>query len=458
MSEKKHISYSAADIERYRKGLMTAKEMNALEKAALDDPFLADAIDGYSFVPVQAENDVSFLNKKIDERINEGKIIPIEKSGYTWLRVAAAIIVIAGAGILTYNYVLQNRKQDVATIEKKDTATTKNIYPDTIIEQVSDTVAKRTETDKTETLTTNSNTADRKVKPATSEKAEAAKDLNGANREAELPVAAPENLNDVTIKKDEAINKKDSIKQLPAEESKTVNGYARVKSADDLAKAKKDVIQDKERALNEVTVGKTVAAQNNKINYFRGQVMDANNSPLPFSNVTIVPDNIGTYTDAKGNFVLISPDSVLNVKVHSVGFENNTAQLQNNISINPIVLQQDTKNVPVTVLSSKKTNTQRRQQNNITIEEPEPADGWYNYDTYIANNIKLSDEIKTKTTPSSEVELSFDVNRSGEPVNIKVEKSVCKECDAEAIRLLKEGPKWKKKKKRAKLSIGFSQD
>ncbi|MBS1576042.1 MAG: energy transducer TonB [Bacteroidetes bacterium] len=94
----------------------------------------------------------------------------------------------------------------------------------------------------------------------------------------------------------------------------------------------------------------------------------------------------------------------------------------------------------------------------MKVEEPEPVDGWYNYDTYIANNINISDEIKTKTTASSQVELSFEVNKYGEPINIKVDKSACKECDEEAIRLLKEGPKWKKKKnKRAKIAVDFSQ-
>jgi hypothetical protein len=36
----------------------------------------------------------------------------------------------------------------------------------------------------------------------------------------------------------------------------------------------------------------------------------------------------------------------------------------------------------------------------------------------------------------------------GEPVNIKVEKSLCKECDEEAKRLIRQGPKWKLKKKK----------
>ena len=51
---------------------------------------------------------------------------------------------------------------------------------------------------------------------------------------------------------------------------------------------------------------------------------------VPFANVTNVQDNAGTYTDAKGNFNLTYPDTVLNVQVRSVGFENNNVQLRNN--------------------------------------------------------------------------------------------------------------------------------
>jgi TonB family protein len=51
-------------------------------------------------------------------------------------------------------------------------------------------------------------------------------------------------------------------------------------------------------------------------------------------------------------------------------------------------------------------------------------------------------------TPRSDVELSFDIDKTGQPINIKVTRSSqCKECDDEAIRLLKEGPKWKRKGK-----------
>jgi hypothetical protein len=44
---KEHIShYTAADLQRYVQGKLSAREMHAMEKAALDDPFLADAMEG----------------------------------------------------------------------------------------------------------------------------------------------------------------------------------------------------------------------------------------------------------------------------------------------------------------------------------------------------------------------------------------------------------------------------
>jgi len=54
------------------------------------------------------------------------------------------------------------------------------------------------------------------------------------------------------------------------------------------------------------------------------------------------------------------------------------------------------------------------------------------------------------------VQLSFDVDKNGQPTNIAVVKSLCQKCDEEAIRILKEGPKWKKNKnKKGKITIKF---
>ena len=45
--EKRHIVYTAADIQKYLTGQMSNAEMHAIEKAAMEDPLLAEAIEGY---------------------------------------------------------------------------------------------------------------------------------------------------------------------------------------------------------------------------------------------------------------------------------------------------------------------------------------------------------------------------------------------------------------------------
>jgi TonB family protein len=64
--------------------------------------------------------------------------------------------------------------------------------------------------------------------------------------------------------------------------------------------------------------------------------------------------------------------------------------------------------------------------------------------------------MKTKQN-RGDVEVSFEVDKNGEPVNIKVEKSLCGKCDEEAIRLIKDGPKWKRKdrKLRTRITVPF---
>src|SRR5436190_16351210 len=104
--------FTAADIEQYHRGLLSAKERHALEKAALEDPFLADALEGYAVAGVDAETDIAELKKRLEERSNERKVIPTNtlrnRSSYTWLKVAAAIILIAGAGLLVYQFAFTN--------------------------------------------------------------------------------------------------------------------------------------------------------------------------------------------------------------------------------------------------------------------------------------------------------------------------------------------------------------
>ena len=79
------------DIRRYRNGEMTGAERNALEKKALNDPFLADAIEGAETVDInEFSGDVNELSQKIRKSKRTIWLTP--------LRIAAGIFVVVGAG------------------------------------------------------------------------------------------------------------------------------------------------------------------------------------------------------------------------------------------------------------------------------------------------------------------------------------------------------------------------
>lgn len=122
-------------------------------------------------------------------------------------------------------------------------------------------------------------------------------------------------------------------------------------------------------------------------------------------------------------------------------------------------MQEDQKTVSAMVLSNKQSNAINRSRNaKQYFEEPEPADGWRNYDAYLANNLNVPEDFEMKTNPEVTVEVSFEVNQLGEPINIRIEKSLCSACDKEAIRLIKEGPKWRRnanKNGRTTVTISF---
>src|SRR6476659_1675010 len=94
-----HNTFTAQDIERYYNGQMPAAEMHALEKAALEDPFLADAMEGYQHTQTPVE-DVAYLKNKLKERSSQKIFFMQRSSAAPFLKIAAMLLLLAGAGLL----------------------------------------------------------------------------------------------------------------------------------------------------------------------------------------------------------------------------------------------------------------------------------------------------------------------------------------------------------------------
>ena len=451
MSEEKNIiNYTAADIEKYWKGMLSAAEMHAMEKATMDDPFLADALEGYKNINL-ADAGLDSLKEKLDKRV--GAVVPIlnlKRKRFTWVRAAAAIIIIVGVGLLVQQLVFNDRnKSSLADLEKKgrqseSVSNNEPIKPDSIKVDVS-TKADSPVIKKNQGISTSPNLSSYAFTPLDTIRKTGDADVVLKKTENESVPSANTQVTATTEKKDDLAKEKADLGRTVDDSAKT-SSDKNVNASMSVAKPKaKQEYYDNYYKLGEVTL-------NNKYNY---RVVDAQNNPIPFANVMNTRDNIGTYTDIRGNFNLLSSDSILNVQIRSLGYNAaNYKLVPSNVQSGNLVLKEDERKE--TFSQNRKVVSSLSRTDSAEIEEPEV--GWGNYNTYVANNIQIPENVRPKNT-RNDVELSFDVDKNGQPINIKVTRSSqCKECDEEAKRLLKEGPKWKRKGKKSKATISIAVD
>lgn len=115
MEENKN--YNATDFARYHSGAMPPNEMHAIEKAALEDPFLADALDGYIYSKNPA-NETDDIRMQLDEKKKQEKRFSLLSfSESTWWKIAAMLVIICGAG---YLFFLMNVKKENLQVVKKE--------------------------------------------------------------------------------------------------------------------------------------------------------------------------------------------------------------------------------------------------------------------------------------------------------------------------------------------------
>jgi hypothetical protein len=373
--------FSAQDIERYHGGLLSADEMHALEKAALDDPFLADALEGYSYTTTPKQ-DLEQLKKRLQEKSgNKRSLLYIFNTPA--FKIAAMILILAGSGWIIYNG-LKNGEHTIA--QERSVVTTKTDTSSTLSKDTAQTIAResdlKTETEQ-ESKTVNiskQKSVQQKQEPSGYNKAQR-DEL--AKKEIAVPVTPPSDQNETTVLK----------KNIPVDKDKAA--YRMTNDSSSLAAGSKNDLE----AKSDMFKNRSLAASTSK--------------PATFN----------------------SGDTIKNM----------------NITLKPLPDSQPAEVVVVGYGVPKKKGPRP-----ITIVDTlEPAEGWNSYNDYVLSNLKSPEELHMKPI-SGQVELSFDVNNEGEPVNITVVKSLCYKCDDEAIRILKEGPKWKKKKKgKGKIAIKF---
>ena len=407
---------------------MNAAEMHAFERAMMDDPMLADAVDGYQ--PVLGKRDIDAdlaeLKTKLNPKKENGKVI----TGFfrPWMSVAAGIAIVLTAVLFYRNQNQTSASGPIATteIKKPDTTVLKETTVDSATVAINEQQPLQDNTLKPKALPKKENKQLQENAPSTDNKSD--------NVKSEITATVP----------------------LDTSITSAIAAPAPVVAALE----KKDQTYNYNVAKSEVKT----KAKLPTLNKFSGLVVDENNNPLPFANITEIRSGVGTYADAKGNFTMIAADSIINIETRSVGYGNANVLLRNNQQ-QKIVLKDEAviANAPTgNQFFERNRNRASAMKEEVTEMESEPADGWDKYSTYVLNNLRTPDikdkERYSNADASKEVELSFDVNPDGSIANVKVERSNCSNCNKEAIRLIKEGPKWKSKtgkKERGRFTVQF---
>lgn len=432
MEHRRTITYNLDDFKRYKLGLMSKEEMHALEKASMEDPFLADALEGFMEADhAVAEKHSEEISRRVTEENNDNReavVVPMPRRNFGWWRVAAMVIVVAGAGMLTYKMfntpgpggktggtgiaTVQPKPTDtqVASL-KKDTAL--NSYAGAGIANFSgDTVAPRVI--------------------------------------AALPVK----------------HRVKITQQQPPRTFDTDQSYT-TQQSDLAARGEESKKANEKASLDEVTVNKTAAPVSYSLsnngrpgiatnNEFRGVILTASNQPLANANIRLDNSRKETVTDKLGNFTFKADDSVVNAIVSSSGYNNTRVQLRsgtnNTINLGTIRMQNDS-SLDVTVTAVGMT---RKAKTGDTIAI-KPEGGWESFQQYVATKLKKQVDTtgRDMKITGGELQLEFYVDGNGIPKDFKILSSTDASINDQAIDAVKKGPKWATRNKKARILIRF---
>lgn len=415
----------------YIRGTRKGKEVHRLQKEAMRDAFLADAMDGYDRAGENQEQQIEALRRRIT-----AKAVRRQNHAVAW-SVAASLLI--GVCLSSY-FLFQKNKlpEDVfMTLEalQRDTVLhTVPQIPQLPVHQLQAEEGKKragnVRKDSAQSLLSQERRDKKKAVPVLQEERKAEAERSMA--ETELPVVAVK-----VAARPNAVAVPESV----AKSISTVTPGVAIAAiaADSVAR----------KQLN------SAVAQAKRYSV-RGRVTDERGDPIVGAAIAVKGANKGTVSDENGRFML-QPNGNEEIMVNYIGYE-------------PVVLPADTNNEMLIAMNQDKQNLDEvvvigygsRKKPDLTgavaaVEQftlPQPLIGKKAYRKYLRKNLirPVDDECAQAT---GEVVLTFHVNESGRPFDIKVKTGLCPSADKEAVRLLEEGPDWTIGSKEVTLNIKF---
>ena len=476
--QSKHTTlYSASDIQRYLKGELSAREMHQLEKTALEDPFLADALEGLEKqAPASQDADLDDLRTRLGTRVAE----PVKRRALffrsPWLRAAAALILLIGLGFtVRYTFLNGSSKLNVTQDEQVAHPAAPVAAEPAVPAQASQDQGNASASKETDKAADSTSVAARLTAP-TRQPILANTRPGSTTAKAAPPIVRSEETIALSEDAKDRSKEKKIIPDLTFDtaslQSTAVNNgppvsRSRSFGSGAIGSAPKDLQATVILRPDTTALKLEKKADGFYYNNFRspivvtGKVLDIHNNPLPGASLRLAGNtNIGTITDQQGLFSLKVPkDSILRLTVGMVGyqptdlafntFDNSPTtgnvihlQQQNNALDEVVVVGYGSKRKEFRAFAPS-SNAERV---DYLWQKAQPVVGKLAYLDYLEAGKKT---IGVDSTIKGTVIISFDVNKKGALTAFKVEQSLTPAHDAGIIRLVSEGSAWKVTKGRS---------
>ncbi len=397
------------EIERYRNGTMSEAERHALEKRALSDPFLADALEGAEHIPAETfSTDVIELSAKISSAKST--------SWFTPLRIAAGILVMVAGGSLIYFFdtpppeplamekaVHPAAGPDTAALPRKDSSSSL-----LSLAKPEEPVAKKADA-----------SGKQKAEPKTGT---AAGQLASGGGEIQKPVEQP------GIHADEVADKADLVETEVDEQKKEEIAPARnLASAPAVADRKAARARDSYSLSTGKLAGRVISSEDG--------------SPLPGVNVIVKGTNSGTVTDADGKFMIFNPTPNTQLVISFIGLQTREVRPVENVPLE-IKMDSDTRQLSEVVVSGYSVSEKDEAMDDArAFEFAVPEGGRSAFQKYLQSNLQYPAKALAGQT-EGKVTVQFTVTAEGQLTNFTILKGIGDGCDEELIRLIQHGPPW----------------
>lgn len=400
---------------------MTPSERHDLERRALDDPFLADAIEGA---------------EKIDPQFFSDDVAEIQKHAkpgrplFTPLRMAAGIIAIAVASFIVYQFSI-DQQPELLTLDNESSTMTGDSLKDKLAEPL-------TQPEDQSEVREQEGEGGEDVKPedqVTREKEDertTIAQVTPSDDRTEQPVEAQE----ADIKAEEREAAKEAF-ALQAEETRE-----RVAATQPVVQPTPSVAGAGATADKKMARAKSATASSGVV---QGRVTSAEDgSGLPGVNVVVKGTTTGTVTDATGHYQIETGMTQPTLLFSFIGLQSMEVQATENKTVD-VALPVDAAQLSEVVVTGYGVtggkDTYEGVANYPTLQLTQPVGGKEQFQAYLAQNVQYP-QAAIENKAEGRVTVQFTVGADGTLKDFVTIRDIGHGCAEELIRLIKEGPAW----------------